>query len=224
MDSAARRIPGRVVLLLVLMVGSLAVCAVAVLEGWVRPQTLQLYVQRAGSLGMLAYVAGIVVLELLWFPRMWGLLAGGLLFGPALGGGLSLIGDLAGAYLCFVLARGAGRQWVQQLVARRRRADQIVQLLARRRGLSTVAMMRICPVFHYTLASYAAGLAGVRPAAFMGGTALGILPGAVLYPLAGDAALRPTSPIFIGSLVVIGVFLVLTVLAARKIFKETPPG
>jgi uncharacterized membrane protein YdjX (TVP38/TMEM64 family) len=202
------------------VISSLSLCAVAVLKGWVQPKTLQELVAKAGSLGMLAYVVGIVVMELLWFPRMWGLLAGGLLFGPVLGGTLSLAGDLTGAYVCFVLARGGGREWVQGLLERRARADQVVKLLAERRGLSTVAMMRICPVFHYTLASYASGLAGVSPRTFMAGTALGILPGAVLYPLAGDAVLRPTSPVFIGSLVVIVVFLIVTLIAARRILKH----
>jgi uncharacterized membrane protein YdjX (TVP38/TMEM64 family) len=83
-------------------------------------------------------------------------------------------------------------------------------------------MMRICPIFHYTLASYASGLAGVRPAVFVAGTALGILPGAVLYPLAGDAVLRPSSPVFIGSVAIIVVFLIVTLIAARRILKEEP--
>jgi uncharacterized membrane protein YdjX (TVP38/TMEM64 family) len=214
--------PVRVLLLLLLMISSISLCVVALLKGWVRPQTLQELVARAGSLGMLAYVVGIVIMELLWFPRMWGLLAGGLLFGPVLGGTLSLAGDLAGAYLCFMLARGGGREWVQGLLERRARADQVVKLLVERRGLSTVAVMRVCPVFHYTLASYAAGLAGVSPRTFMAGTALGILPGAVLYPLAGDAVLRPTSPVFIGSVAVIVVFLIVTMIAARKILKRQP--
>lgn len=214
------RVPARVLLLFGLIVVSLAVCAVAVLKGWVRPDTLQDLVARAGALGMVAYVLGIVVMELLWFPRMWGLLAGGILFGPVIGGALSLVGDMIGASLCYMLARSGGKDWVRGMLARHPKTDQVVRLLAERRGLSTVAVMRICPVFHYTLASYASGLTGVEPRAFLLGTALGILPGAVIYPLAGDAALRPTSPVFIGSLGIIVVFVIFSVFAARRVFKS----
>jgi len=201
------------------MLLTVSFCAVALVRGWVRPGTLQQVVARSGALALASYIVGVVVLELLWMPRMWGLLAGGLLFGPVLGGALSIASDLVGAALCYFLARGAGHQWVSQLLEPRPRARRIVELLARRRGLGTVAVLRICPVAHYTLVSYAAGLTGVRPVPFLLGTALGILPGAVVYPLAGDAVLRPASPMFIGSVAVMVVFLVLTLIAARRMFR-----
>lgn len=220
MTVARRQVPVRLWALAALILVTLALCAVALLKGWIRPQTLQQVVADSGALGMVTYVVGIVVLELLWMPRMWGLLAGGVLFGPLLGGALSIGGDLAGAALCFFLARGAGQQWVASVLQRHDRARRVVDLLARRRGLGTVAVLRVCPVAHYTLVSYAAGLTGVPPSAFLVGTGIGILPGAVVYPLAGSAALRPTSPLFIGSVAVMVVFLVVTVLAARRVLKD----
>jgi len=213
------RVPQRVWALGALMLATLALCVVAVLRGWVSPRTLQQLVARSGALAMGSYVVGVVLMELLWMPRMWGLLAGGALFGPLLGGALSVAGDLTGAALCFFLARGAGQRWVSQILERRPRARKIVELLANRRGAGTVAVLRVCPVAHYTLVSYAAGLAGVKPLRFMLGTAVGILPGAVLYPVVGDAALRPTGWVFVGSVLVLVVFLVLTLVAARRMVR-----
>ena len=210
------RVPARVWALAALVCASLAACAVALWQGWVRPDTLQELVARAGAWGMAGYVGGIVIMELLWMPRMWGLLAGGILFGPLLGGALSLAGDLAGGALCYFLARGAGQAWVAGLLERNPRARRVVELFAARRGLGTVAVLRVCPVAHYTLVSYAAGLTGVRPIPFMVGTAVGILPGAVVYPIFGDAALTPGSPTFWIALGVMVLFLVLTLLAARR--------
>jgi uncharacterized membrane protein YdjX (TVP38/TMEM64 family) len=215
-----RAVPARVWALAALLAVTLAACALALLKGWVRPDTLQQLVARAGALGMASYVAGIVVMELLWIPRMWGLLGGGILFGPVLGGALSIVGDLTGAALCYFIARGAGQAWVKGLLERAPRARRVVDLLAARRGLSTVAVLRVCPAAHYTLVSYSAGLTGVRPLPFLAGTAIGILPGAVVYPIAGNAALRPTSPMFLGSVAVMVVFLVVTLIAARRVLKK----
>jgi uncharacterized membrane protein YdjX (TVP38/TMEM64 family) len=216
----ASELPRGVVLLGSLVGVTLTVCALALLQGWVDAATLARLVQRSGSLGMLAYVAAVVVAELLWFPRAWGLLAGGVLFGPLVGGALSLVGDMAGALLCYALARTAARGWVEGLLARRPRAAQVVELLARRQGAVTVALMRVCPIAHYTLVSYAAGLAGVRPRSFALGNLVGLLPAAALYPLLGHAAWEPASPLFWGSLLVIAAFLAGTLVAARRVWRQ----
>lgn len=218
------RLPARVILLGLLLVASGALFLVAIARGWLRPEVIHEAVRRAGPLSMLAYVGAVILLELLWAPRMWGLLAGGALFGPLQGALLSLGADLCGAMLCYLLARGGGREWVEQLLGRHPRTRRVVELLARRRGALTVALLRVCPVAHYTLVSYAAGLTGVRTAPFLLGTALGILPGAVIYPIAGDAALRPGSPAFVISLAVVGVALVVTLLLGRRLLRGEEEG
>ena len=75
-------IPKRVLLLLGLILSSVLFCGLALLKGWVRPDTLQQTVSEAGSWAIFAYILGVFLMELLWLPRMWGLLAGGVLFGP----------------------------------------------------------------------------------------------------------------------------------------------
>jgi len=80
-------------------------------------------------------------------------------------------------------------------------------------------VLRVCPVAHYTVVSYAAGLVGVSPSSFLLGTGLGIIPGAVIYPIAGDAALRPGSPAFLLSLGVVLIALILSLIAARRVLR-----
>jgi uncharacterized membrane protein YdjX (TVP38/TMEM64 family) len=215
-----RRVPLRVLALGALMLATILLCALALQRRWVRPDTIQSVVSRSGSLGMAAFVAAVVLMELLWLPRMWGLLAGGLLFGPIVGALLSIVADLIGGTACYLLARSAGRAWIARLLERRPRASRIVELLAVRRGAVAVAVLRVCPVAHYTLVSYAAGLSGVRPASFLLGTGVGLLPGAIIYPIAGDAALRPGRPAFLIALGLVAVMLVATLLVARRILRE----
>jgi uncharacterized membrane protein YdjX (TVP38/TMEM64 family) len=184
----------------------------------VEPDTIQRVTAQAGSLGMVAFVLGVVVMELFWMPRMWGLLAAGVLFGPLLGCPLSFLADMLGALLCYGLAKGAGRQWIAALISKRSRTQMIVELLAERRGVATVCLLRVCPVAHYTLISYAAGLTGVRLLPFILGTGLGIIPGAVLIPLLGDAALAPGSPAFLILAALVAGALLLTLLIARRMY------
>jgi uncharacterized membrane protein YdjX (TVP38/TMEM64 family) len=213
-------IPWRLVLLLIVVGLSLLLCATALLQGWIRPDSLQRWVAGTGSWGILSYIIGVVLMELLWLPRMWGLLAAGFLFGPLLGCALSLVADLSAAYLCFMLARGTAREWVAARLARHAKLEEVVHLLAQRRGVATLVLLRVCPLFHFTLASYAAGLAGVRPAVFLLGTGLGILPGAIIYPLAGKAAMQPTSPLFLGAMAMILLFLLITAVAGRHLLRR----
>ena len=198
---------------------SLAVCALALSRGWVDQQSLRELVTESGAWGMAAYVLGVAIMELIWLPRAWGLLAGGVLFGPVWGAGLSMVGDMLGGGLSYALARGLARQWAREVIARRPGAVRVLDLLARQHGGTTVALLRVCPVAHYTLSSYAAGMAGVKPLPYLVGTALGILPAALIYPLAGHAALSPGSPLFWIASGLVVVFFAITLVASRRLLR-----
>jgi uncharacterized membrane protein YdjX (TVP38/TMEM64 family) len=213
------RPPARAILLFIMLGITAALCAIALWRGWVRPEIIQSLVQRSGPAAMAVYIAAVVVLELFWMPRMWGLVAGGALFGPVVGGALSIAADMASALLCYFLARGAAREWAASLLARRKKADQIVRLLAEKRGAAMIALLRVCPIAHYTLVNYGAGVAGVRPSAFILGTAVGLLPGAVLYPILGDSLFRPGSAVFIVTASVVVVAMVVTFIIGRRMIR-----
>ena len=221
---ARRRATARVVVLGVFLAVTLTAGLVALACGWIRPEMIQQTVTHAGAWGMVVYVAGVVVLELLWIPRAWGLVAGGVLFGPLTGCILSFVADMIGATLCYLIARGSGREWAVRAIEKHERAARIVDMLVRRRGGVTIGVLRVMPVAHYTLVSYAAGLSGVRMVPFLVGNAVGLVPGAVLYPLVGDAALTPTSPVFIVSVAVLVAAFLASAWWARRFLDRTREG
>jgi uncharacterized membrane protein YdjX (TVP38/TMEM64 family) len=221
--AAEPRVPLRVLAFAALLAAAAAAFVVAWAQGWLGPAAIQRAAREAGAWAFAVYVAAVFVGELLWMPRMWGLVAGGLLFGPLAGALLSLGADLAAAAAAYALARTAARDWVARGLRRRPKAERIVRLLAERRGAVTIAVLRVCPVAHYTLVSFAAGIAGVRPAPFLLGTAVGILPGAALYPLLGDSITRPTSPMFLGGLAVLVLALVVTLRLGRRLLEDPGP-
>lgn len=229
MDPASARPPSRklrwrFLALLLVAAATVAASVYLVASGHARPETIQAIVADAGSLGMVVYVVAVVVAELLWLPRALSLVAAGLLFGPWLGALLSVAGDTLGAVLCFAMARGGGRAWVRDRLTTRPRAAEIIDLLARRQGIVTLIVLRVCPVAHYTFISYATGLVGMPWRTFLIGNTIGLLPCAALYPMLGDAMLRPSSPVFVVSLAFALAMLVLSTFYARRVLRSTAPS
>jgi uncharacterized membrane protein YdjX (TVP38/TMEM64 family) len=122
---------------------------------------------------------------------------GGAVFGSLLGGALAVTGATMGATALFLAARGI----VGTALVRRHGA-----LLARvrprleRDGFFAVLTLRLLPFVPFWLVNLACGLAGLRLAPFLLGTALGIVPAATVLAsagaglgsvLAGDAPLDP---------------------------------
>lgn len=113
-------------------------------------------------------------------------LAGGAIFGTALGSLLNWLGAVLGATGSFLLARRLGRDAFRQLVGRW--GDRLDEL-GERRGFATLLRLRLLPVVPFNVLSFAAGLAGVTLRAYVAATALGIIPGTIVYTYFADSLL-----------------------------------
>lgn len=220
--SPPSRLPPLPALLLFALLGLTGVlCAIALARGWVSPELIQTLVRRSGAGAMAVYVGAVIVLQLLWMPRAWGLVAAGALFGPLAGCLLSIAADLMSATIGYSLARGTARVWVRSLLDRRPKAARLVELLAEKRGVSMIALLRICPIAHYTLCNYVAGVAGVRPGAYYLGTFIGLLPAAILYSFLGDSLLRPGARSNLLLLaIILAVTVVLSLIVGRRLLRD----
>ncbi|MFI7359514.1 TVP38/TMEM64 family protein [Streptomyces avidinii] len=129
----------------------------------------------------------------------------GALFGLAVGVGAVLVGATAGAALSFGLARWLGRP----VVARYAGSGRLARLDAylTRRGFVAVLLVRLVPLFPFSLINYGAGVAGVRFSSYVTATALGIIPGTVVYTGLGGSLGDPGSP---GLWIALGALLVLS--------------
>ena len=182
-------------LALVLVATALA-GATLLISGAIDAEAIAAWLRRiSGPRGMALYVLTVVLSQFLWAPRLWGLLAGGLLFGPLWGGLLSFGADLTSAIASYSLSRYLGAEVVRGYLRRRQRLEELVDLLAERRGMVTMLLLRVLP-FHYTASSHAAGLARVPWGAYLIGTALGTLPGTVIFCSVGSRARDPRDPWF----------------------------
>lgn len=107
----------------------------------------------------------------------------GIIFGPLWGFVYSLAGCLAGGALTFFVGVWFGRvMLIDRLGAR---VPRVMRFL-RKRGVVTVALIRMVPVAPFSVVNVVAGAARVRFRDFMLGTALGMVPGIAVMTLLGN--------------------------------------
>lgn len=154
------------------------------LESLVRHRaTIDSFVTEHRLLAVLAYIGIYVVAVALSVPGAAFLtVAGGFLFGIATGTSAAVIGATVGATIIFLIARTA----LGEPLLRRAgpRATQIAKGF-RQDAFSYLLFLRLVPVFPFFLVNLVPALAGVRLGPFLGATVLGIIPGAVVFALAG---------------------------------------
>ncbi|MEU5884302.1 TVP38/TMEM64 family protein [Spirillospora sp. NPDC047279] len=117
----------------------------------------------------------------------------GALFGVAVGSAAVFVGATAGAALSFGLARLLGRPAVARYTGSGRLAR--LEATLSRRGFESILVLRMVSLFPFGAVNYGAGVAGVRFAPYMAGTALGIVPGTLVYTGLGNALREPGSPL-----------------------------
>lgn len=105
-------------------------------------------------------------------------LVGGVVFGVVKGSMLNWLGANLGALGSYLLARWLGADSVQSLLGKH--AGKI-SWLTYDASLMTIMRLRLIPVVPFVGLSVAAGLAGVPMRSFLLGTAIGIIPGTIIY-------------------------------------------
>lgn len=168
--------------------------ALVIMVGGPNRAEIEERVRQAGMAGPLVYVVLYVVLTVLMFPGAVVTAAGGVLFGPAVGTLLAVVGATIGSAVAFLLAKRLGRQQVERIAGRRiGRLDAWLE----RRGFLAVLYVRLIPVIPFNALNYAAGVTGLSFRDFAASTALGIIPGTFAFAALGGSFEDPTSPVFL---------------------------
>lgn len=145
--------------------------------------TVGAFVSEHRVLAVLAYIALYIVAVALSLPgAVFLTVSGGFLFGLAVGASAAVIGATIGATLVFLVARTA----LGEPLLRRAgpRAAQLAQGF-RDDAFSYLLFLRLVPAFPFFLVNLVPAFAGVRLLPFVTATALGVIPGALVYAFAG---------------------------------------
>ena len=140
---------------------------------------------RGSPLAMLAMLGCFVVGGLVVFPVNLLIATSIVVFGPVAGGAIALAGSLASAGVLHQIGTAFPGHVFSRFAGRH--AEQLRERVARH-GLIAVAVVRVLPIAPYSVVSLAAGIAGIARVPYFVGTALGMLPGVVLYALFADRA------------------------------------
>lgn len=137
----------------------------------------------SGPWAPLLFIAAYIVGSLAFVPGAALTLLAGAVFGLARGIPIVFTGAVLGSSAAFAVARTVARRPVTRWLARDPRAAVVDEAVARR-GLLVVLLLRLSPVFPYTVLNYALGISRVHYRDFLIGS-IGMLPGTVLYTYYG---------------------------------------
>jgi uncharacterized membrane protein YdjX (TVP38/TMEM64 family) len=143
------------------------------------------WIRDAGSLGMAAFATLYVAATLLLLPGSALTAGAGLACGPI--GGTLLVSpvSLVAATIAFIVGRTVARGSVATRVEAHARFAAIDAAVGRN-GLWVVTLLRLSPVFPFSLLNYALGLTRIRLRDFVLGSFVGMLPGTLLYAYLGS--------------------------------------
>ena len=143
-------------------------------------------------------------------------LANANLFGWVKGAILSWSSAMAGAALCFYIARVLGRDTAERLTSKA--GLESINTFFERYGTHSILIARLLPFISFDLVSYAAGLTSMKFWPFFIATGLGQLPAAVIYSYVGGMLTGGARLLMTGLLILFA--LSALVVLMRKIYME----
>jgi uncharacterized membrane protein YdjX (TVP38/TMEM64 family) len=148
------------------------------------------WVNGLGAWGPIVFIAGYALACVAFIPAGLLTLAAGAIFGVVKGVAIAFAGASLGACAAFLIARYVARGVIERRIAGNARFAAIDRAIGRE-GRKIVVLLRLSPVFPFTLLNYALGLTRVRFSDYLLAMP-GILPAGTLYvysgKLAGDVA------------------------------------
>jgi len=143
-------------------------------------------VSAAGPLGPALFIVAYAAAAMLLVPASLLTVAAGFLFGPVLGSAVVSVAATVGAAASFIVGRYLARPFIAEKLQTDPKFAAVDSAIAAQ-GAKIVLLLRLSPVFPYTLLNYALSLTAIPFAEYVGASWLGMLPGTVAYVAIGGA-------------------------------------
>jgi len=186
-----RRIGLRVVLLLVIFVGGIALFRWSPLSEYASPQIIADFFRGLGTpwWSPLVFVPLYAVTTALGMPGTIPTLAGGAIFGVARGMLFNTVGANFGALGAFLISRYLGRDFVERVL--KGKGATLDEKIGEH-GFSTMLYLRLIPLVPFNALNFGAGISRVSLRDYVLGTLIGMIPGTLVYTYFADALIRGT--------------------------------
>ncbi|WP_160112604.1 TVP38/TMEM64 family protein [Salicibibacter kimchii] len=149
------------------------------------PTRLRDYIEGFGIFAPLLFLLLSGLRPIFFVPASIVGFTGGLLFGLWGGAVLAIIGSLLAAALGYIMAQYLGGRWVEKKMEGGRLLVFKNQLL--RYGFYYVLFLRLIPMLSFDLISYVCGFAQTPFLKYIMATAIGVLPGTMIFTLMGTS-------------------------------------
>ncbi len=203
------------------------------IEAWM--ESVRAWIGGLGLWAPLAYAITYAVATTLFIPASALSLAAGLVFGLWLGSAVVWVGANLATVTSFVIARYFARSRVEAMAQSRPRFAAVDRALGEE-GWKIVALMRLSPVFPFTLQNYLFGVTAIRFWPYAVSSAVFMIPGTFLYVYLGYAGGQaaavatgaPGTDVLklvlqaVGLIATILVTVIVARIAARAIAKHAP--
>ena len=143
------------------------------------------WIDSLGTLGAMAFVVIYTIATSICIPGSIMALAGGALFGKLMGSILVYISGLFGAYVAFWLGRSLLRNWIQRRLQKNIYLKTMNKVVVAE-GWKIACLLHLSPIIPFNLLNYALGTSKISVKNFVFATAIGILPGVILYTFLGS--------------------------------------
>ena len=138
------------------------------------------------------------------------------IFGWVIGAILSWSSAMAGAAVCFYIARGLGRDVVEKLTSKGAMAS--VDVFFERYGDRAILICRLLPFVSFDFVSYGAGLTNMGFWRFFIATGIGQLPATIVYSYVGGTLSGGARNLFIGLMCLFALSIVIGIM--RRIYND----
>lgn len=184
---------------------------------------LQARLAALGPWAPAGYILLFTLLPVVFVPVAVLALAGGLLFGLVLGSIYTFLGAMLNCALMFLISRRLGRERMERYI--RQKLPPVWQARLRRaggrQGFWLLVVLRLIPAVPYNLINYAFGLTSMGFPQYLLASAVGIIPGTLVFINIGDKALAPSGPTFWIAIGLLVLLLAVTALLGRRLFPDT---
>lgn len=216
-----------VALVVVLIAISVAVALLPV-KDWVKG--FSDWVRTLGALGVVVFIGAYALATVLFLPGWIFTVAAGLVYGVAGGTAVALTGAIIGSTLAFLCGRYLVRIRVEAATKGNQRFAAIDQAVGEQ-GWKIVGLLRLSPIVPFNLSNYFYGVTAVGFWPYVLASAVGMLPGTLLYAylggagkagLGGEGGQSPLKWVFLGiGLVATVVVTIIVSRAARKALEKS---
>ena len=145
------------------------------------------WTQSLGAWGPIFVAIFYVFAAVFFLPGSVLTLGAGFLFGVQVGLLSAWAGATLGACAAFLVGRTVARDWISQKVAKNPRFAAVDEAVGKE-GFKIVLLLRLSPVFPFNFLNYALGLTKVSFKHYALASAIGMLPGGLMYTYFGSAA------------------------------------